>query len=84
MKKNYEKPALMCEDLYPEEMLCGCLANAPQFNEAQMCAYPVKVSPYASITVNIFMDSWLACNADKDRYGDNYCYHAGQTNIFSS
>lgn len=80
MKKTYEKPVLVCEELHPEEMLCGCLANTPQFNEAQMCSYPVKVSPYASITINVFMDDWGTC----DKSNPQYCYHMGQTNIFSS
>ena len=82
MKKIYEKPTLLCDDLRPEEMLCGCLAQTPQFNEVQMCSYPVKISPYSTITVNVFMDSWPTCDKNGDNF--NYCYHTGQTNIFSS
>lgn len=80
MKKTYLKPALLCEELHPEEMLCGCVANSPQYNEVQMCGYTVKASPYASLTYNVFMEEWTACDVTKHVY----CYNVADTTIFGS
>ena len=33
VKKAYEKPCLISEDLFPEEMLCGCAIENPNMNE---------------------------------------------------
>ncbi len=80
MKKRYEKPTLLCEELHPEEMLCACLALTPQFNEVSMCVYPVKISPHSTLTYNLFLDAWPNC----DKSDARYCYQMGATNIFSS
>ncbi|MBR4309245.1 MAG: hypothetical protein IKT58_06595 [Oscillospiraceae bacterium] len=80
MKKTYEKPAVFCEDLHPEEMLCGCAVNSPLYNEAQMCNYPYKPSQYSTLTYNLFANDWATCDV-----GDHvYCYHVGQVNLFGS
>ncbi|MBR4308037.1 MAG: hypothetical protein IKT58_00435 [Oscillospiraceae bacterium] len=81
MKKTYEKPALICEDLLPEEMLCGCAVRNPQFNEIQQCGY-TPPNLQGIMDVRLFGDVWLDCNMkDTD---SNYCYHVGEVNIFSS
>ncbi len=81
MKKTYQKPALICEDLLPEEMLCGCALRNPEFNEVQQCGYtPPNLQGIAN--VKLFGELWLACNMKSSN--DSYCYHVGQVNIFSS
>ncbi len=80
MKRRYEKPILLCEELNPEQMLCACLALTPQFNEVAMCSYPVKISPHSTLEWNLFMENWNNCDK-RDPY---YCYQMGPTNIFSS
>ena len=80
MKKSYEKPALICEELRAEELLCGCQVMTPQFNEVQMCTFPYKPNKYATITYNLFASNWDNC----DPVSHVYCYHMGQLNLFSS
>ena len=82
MKKMYQKPTLFCEELVPEEMLCGCALRNPQFNEVQQCGYaPPNVPAY--LNVRIFAEQWADCNM-KGNEKDSYCYHAGAINLFSS
>ena len=83
-KKLYQKPSVVCEDLRPEEMLCGCMVRNPQFNEATQCGYtPPNLE--GVINVRLFGELWLDCNTvGNPQNDDSYCYHVGQVNIFSS
>ena len=80
MKKSYEKPVLICEELCPEELLCGCAVTSPTFNEVQMCTYEVPANQFSNWTYTLFASNWDHC----DPISHTYCYHMGQTNLFSS
>ena len=83
-KKLYQKPSVVCEDLRPEEMLCGCMVRNPQFNEATQCGY-TPPNLVGVIDVRLFGELWLDCNTPAQvENADSYCYHVGQVNIFSS
>ena len=79
MKKPYEKPALLCEELRPEELLCGCAAQSPLFDEIMRCTYPYK-GKYTTQTYNLFIEHWGTC----DPLSHVYCYHMGHVQIFGS
>ena len=81
MKKAYEKPAVICEDLQPETMLCGCDDRNPQFNDVMMCGYDLSV-PNLSRPIRIFSDGWMDCKMRGEDF--DYCYHASGINLFSS
>jgi hypothetical protein len=84
-RKLYQKPALICEDLLPEEMLCGCAVRNPQFNEATQCGYTPPNLAAIGVNVRLFGELWLDCNTKGEvENDDSYCYHVGQVNIFSS
>ncbi len=81
MKKVYQKPMLICEELRPETMLCGCDDRNTQFNDVMMCGYDLKV-PNISRPIRIFSDGWLDCMMDGEDFG--YCYHSSSISLFSS
>ena len=82
MKKEYVKPMLICEDLHPEEMLCGCDLRNPQFSDLEMCAYPIK-APGTNTTFMIFGENWTGqCQISNTLL--QTCYHTAETTIFSS
>lgn len=88
MKKEYQKPALFCEELRPEEMLCGCDLRNPSFNEVQMCAYVLQDNTLppnlAGLGLRIFANGWANCTDNDIVVIEDYCYHAGPQNVFSS
>ncbi len=88
MKKEYQKPALFCEELRPETMLCGCKLRNPEFNEVQMCGYTLddgSLPPNLSgLGLKIFAHEWASCYGSELVEMDDYCYHAGPQNVFSS
>ena len=43
MKKPYVPPAILCETLTPETMLCGCKLKNPTLSEEQHCGYEPMV-----------------------------------------
>lgn len=88
MKKEYQKPALFCEELRPEEMLCGCDLRNPEFNEVQMCGYTLDKEslppPLQNLGLKIFAEGWNNCYGSVLVDMDAYCYHPGPQNVFSS
>ena len=88
MKKEYQKPALFCEELRPEEMLCGCDLRNPEFNEVQMCGYTLQDDTLPGnlqgFGIKIFGDGWANCTGNDIVVVEDYCYHAGPQNVFSS
>lgn len=80
VKKVYEKPALLCEELHPEEMLCGCEVRNPTYNEVAMCIYEYKPFQFGTFVHKLFASNWEHCD-DVDHV---YCYHMGQVTLFSS
>ena len=87
MKKQYEKPILICEDLHPEEMLCGCEFTNPSFSELEMCSYSFE--PYPGKEIVIFGENWTSCKkglpnsafAGTQLY---LCYYGPVVTLFSS
>lgn len=76
-KKQYVKPALVCQELHPETMLCACVYRNPSFNEMQQCGYTAP-----DLGFNIFAHDWVSC--DWDDPFDQYCYHTSAGMIFGS
>lgn len=78
MKKQYVKPALLCEELRPEELLCACSVTNPTFNEAQQCGYEPD-----GLGFSLFAQSWASCAMDNTGMS-YYCYHNGLVLLFGS
>lgn len=78
MKKTYEKPALLCEELCPETMLCACDIENPNLNEEWQCGYEPD-----DLGFKIFAESWTDC-AFKQNVDDWYCFHGPVVNLFGS
>ena len=81
MKKTYEKPTLLCEELRPEEMLCACKYKNPEFNEEWHCGYSLPNLPNIP-GMKIFVDGWTNCNPSIPNQG--FCYHTAENNLFGS
>ena len=80
MKKPYKTPAIICETLTPETMLCGCKLKNPTLSEEQHCSYEPD-----GLGFTIFADGWGRCNLDPERVPTiTICYHPGPTNLFGS
>lgn len=78
MKKTYEKPMLLCEELSPETLLCACDIQNPFFNEEAQCGFYDK-----DLGFTIFAETWEACGY-KVGQDDWYCFHGPQVNLFGS
>ncbi len=86
MKKIYEKPKLICEDLHPEEMLCGCDVKNPSFSDIEMCSYTVNVEGTFSSFV-LFGENWSNCEVNNEALAGTdyyYCFYGPAVSIFSS
>ncbi len=86
MKKLYEKPMLICEDLHPETMLCGCDVRNPTYSDLEMCGYPIK-APGTDTTFMLFSESWDNCNLPNEALEGtemHMCFFGPTTSIFSS
>ena len=86
MKKVYVKPMLICEDLQPETMLCGCDVKNPTFSDLEMCSYAIDVEGAFSQFV-LFGETWANCAQDNESLAGTdyyYCYYGPGTSIFSS
>lgn len=77
LKKRYQKPDLICQELRPETLLCACSILNPDFNESQQCSYTPK-----DLGFPIFAQSWTDCAIDDP--ADFYCYHNGTAQLFGS
>lgn len=78
MKKTYEKPTLLCEELCPETMLCACEFQNPSLNEEWQCGYDAE-----DLGFTIFAETWTACGY-KAGEDDWYCVNGPIVNIFGS
>lgn len=76
MKKNYEKPTLICEDLKPESLLCACSFNNPNLSEAMQCGFEPD-----GLGFRIFAQAWADCMLEDTSI---YCYQNGTINLFGS
>lgn len=86
MKKAYQKPCMICEDLQPETMLCGCDMTNPIYSDLEMCGYPIQ-APGTDTTFVLFSSGWDACNVDNDNLAGtelHMCWGAATTSIFGS
>ncbi len=86
MKKTYNKPLLICEDLQPETMLCGCDVSNPEWSDLEMCGYPISI-PGTSVSVRLFGENWNDCDMNSESLaGTDYymCFYGPSTSIFSS
>ena len=80
MKKPYVPPAILCETLTPETMLCGCKLKNPTLSEEQHCGYEPD-----GLGFTLFANGWGKCNLDPERVPTiSICYHPGETNLFGS
>ncbi len=80
MKKAYQKPILFCEDLRPEEMLCGCAIQNPNMNEEWHCGFVPD-----GLDIPLFAQGWNDCVIKEgDIPSLVYCYHSGTVNLFGS
>ncbi len=80
MKKQYEAPRLICEELQPEQMLCGCKYKNPNLNEEWHCSFKPD-----GLDFTIFAELWSDCFLHPDDVPSlGLCYHPGPTNLFSS
>ena len=76
-KQHYVKPALICQELHPETLLCACAYRNPSFNEAAQCGYEAQ-----DLGFRIFAQSWADC-AWSDPF-NQYCYQTSTGMIFGS
>lgn len=86
MKKTYNKPLLICEELQPETMLCGCDVRNPEWSDLEMCGYPITI-PGTTWDVRLFGETWNDCDMPSETFAgsDFYmCYYGPGTSIFSS
>lgn len=86
MKKPYEKPHLICEELQPEAMLCGCDVTNPNFSDLEMCNYTVQPEGTFATFV-LFGERWANCETPNEAMAGTeyyYCYYGPGTAIFSS
>jgi len=79
MKKTYERPTVICETMQPEAICSNCIANNPQYNEAQQCGYTIH-----SLGVTIFVEGWAQCGMPSGAINELYCYQPGTVNLFTS
>ena len=75
MKRPYEKPILLCEELCPEEMLCACDVQNPNLNEEWQCGYEPD-----GLGIRLFAQTWVDCN----QTDDIYCWGGPMVNLFGS
>ena len=81
-KKKYQKPSVVCQELHPEALLCAspCVIRNNRFNDIQQCGYALP-----DLNFKIFAQTWVDCDIDKNNgLTDQYCYHNGVINLFSS
>ena len=82
MKKVYNKPVVLCQELHPETMLCtACYFQNPTYNEAQQCGFTDL-----DMGFTIFANTWIDCKwpNDLNEFTEMYCYHNSQLTIFGS
>lgn len=86
MKKGYEKPQLICEDLRPETLLCGCDVKNPNFSDLEMCGYQITI-PGTDFDFRIFGQNWFDCTDPNTVFEGTefyFCVHGPETTIFCS
>ena len=76
-KKQYVKPALICQELHPETLLCACIYRNPNFNEMQQCGYTTP-----DMGFKIFGQYWVDCEMQDPT--NQYCYQVSTGMIFGS
>ena len=80
MKKIYQKPQLICEELHPEQFLCACDYHNPAQNEEWHCAFEPEGLGFA-----LFADTWQNCTMEKLAFGNDYfCYDIVESHVFSA
>lgn len=86
MKKPYDKPKLLCEELRPETLLCGCDVKNPEFSDLEMCGYPISI-PGTDTSFRIFGQNWFDCTDPNDAFEGTdwyFCVQGPETTIFTS
>ena len=86
MKKTYSKPLLICEELQPETMLCGCDVRNPSWSDLEMCGYNITI-PGTTVSIRLFGERWNDCDMSNEMMaGSSFymCYYGPGTSIFSS
>ncbi len=78
MKKTYEKPMLLCEELCPETLLCACEEQNPNHNEEWQCGYEPP-----DLGIRLFAQSWTDCELEPGK-DDIYCWAGPMVNLFGS
>lgn len=80
MKKIYQKPQLLCEELRPEQFLCACDVPNPALNEEWHCAYDPDGLGFA-----IFAETWESCMGTELPFGNiSICHYIVETHVFSA
>lgn len=86
MKKTYSKPLLICEELQPETMLCGCDVRNPTYSDLEMCSYTVS-DEKLFLDFVLFGEKWTSCTTPNTIFQGTqmeYCYYGPAVTIFSS
>lgn len=80
MKKPYHKPALICDEIRPETMLCGCDWVNTAMNEEWHCAFDPDELGFA-----VFLQTWENCWDTTGKFGNiQLCVYAAEVHVFSS
>lgn len=80
MKKRYQRPLLICEDLHPETMLCSCEYVNTSMNEEWHCGFDPD-----GLGFNLFADNWDNCVTSDAIFGNlEFCTHMVEAHVFSA
>ena len=80
MRKPYTSPMLICEELHPETMLCGCDYKNPSVNEEWQCGFKPD-----GLGFSLFAQGWDGCHETSGKYGNiQFCVQASEATVFGS
>lgn len=80
MRKPYTAPVLICEELHPETVLCGCDFTNPTSNEEMHCGFDPE-----GLGFTLFAQGWDNCQNTNGKFGNmQFCVQASEAMVFGS
>ena len=80
LKKPYQKPSLICDEIYPETMLCSCDWQNTSMNEEWHCAFDPE-----GLGFTLFLDTWENCQDKSGKFGNiQVCVYTAEVHVFGS
>ncbi len=80
LKKLYQKPTLICDEIHPETMLCACDWKNTSMNEEWHCAFDPD-----GLGFTLFMEGWGDCMDTTGKFGKlQVCVYTAEVHVFGS